>query len=65
MFLVVGTSGVVYPAAQLLPIAKSKGAVTVGVNREKPANLIFFDRFYEGLSGEILPELIDSWIKGS
>ncbi len=64
LFLVVGTSGVVYPAAQLLPIAKMKGAVTVGVNLEVPANKMYFDFFYKGLSGEILPHLIKDWIKG-
>ena len=62
LFLVIGTSGLVYPAAQLLPIAKSKGAVTVGINRDEPANKMFFDHFYQGLSGKILPELIESWI---
>jgi NAD-dependent deacetylase len=65
LFLVIGTSGLVYPAAQLLPIAKSKGAVTVGINLEEPANKIYFDLFYRGMSGEILPDLVAGWIGGS
>ncbi|KQC08927.1 MAG: NAD-dependent deacetylase [Candidatus Cloacimonas sp. SDB] len=62
LFLVIGTSGIVYPAAQLLPIAKSCGAHTVGINLEEPANLLYLDDFYKGLSGEILPDLVKQWI---
>ena len=62
-FLVVGTSGVVYPAAQFLYIAKMRGAKTIGVNLEAPENKQFIDEFHQGKSGEILPDLVNMWIK--
>ena len=62
-FIIIGTSGVVYPAAGFLQIAKYCGATTIGINCEKPFNFQFIDRFYEGKAGEILPDLIGKWIK--
>ena len=61
-FIVVGTSGVVYPAAQFLMIAKHKGAVTVGINLERPQNSYYLDEFHQGRSGDILPGLVEQWI---
>jgi NAD-dependent deacetylase len=61
LFLVVGTSGVVHPAAGFVAHAKRGGAVTVGVNLEVPENRIFIDHFYRGKSGEILPRLVEDW----
>jgi len=63
VFVVVGTSGYVYPAAQFLEIAKQNGAYTVGVNLERPLNSEFMDEFHQGRSGDVLPELIKKWIK--
>ncbi len=60
--LVIGTSGVVYPAAQFLIIAKQYGARTIGVNLERPQNAMFIDEFHQGMAGEILPGLVDEWI---
>jgi NAD-dependent deacetylase len=61
-FLTVGTSGVVYPAAQFLLIAKHAGAFTIGINLDPPENLNFLDEFHQGLSGMILPELVNIWL---
>ena len=61
-FVVVGTSGVVYPAAQFLTIAKSFGAKTIGINLEKPANMQYIDEFFQGKAGKMLPELIRIWL---
>ncbi len=61
-FLVVGTSGVVYPAAQFLYIAKNYGADTIGINLEEPDNMQFIDEFHKGKSGDLLPKLVDLWI---
>lgn len=60
-FIIIGTSGIVYPAAQFLPIAKRNGAVTIGINLEKPANLSFIDEFHQGKAGKLLPELVKIW----
>lgn len=59
--LVCGTSGSVYPAADFLRTSKSYGAKTIGVNLDKPQNIEFIDYFFQGASGEILPELIKRW----
>jgi NAD-dependent deacetylase len=63
IFLVIGTSGTVYPASQFLPAAKQTGAFTIGVNYEPPLNYRLFDEFYQGKAGEILPKLVTEWIR--
>ncbi|MDP7043550.1 MAG: NAD-dependent deacylase [Candidatus Thalassarchaeaceae archaeon] len=63
LFLVIGTSGNVYPAAGLLGQALSSGSYCVGINLEPPLNVDLFDEFHQGSAGELLPlfvkELID------
>jgi len=61
IFLVVGTSGHVYPAAGLLEIARSAGAYCIGVNLEPPLNVELFHEFHQGAAGKILPPLIGEW----
>jgi NAD-dependent deacetylase len=56
--LIVGTSGVVEPAASLVRIAKSHHARTIYVGPEEPANREFFDHVVLGKAGEVLPELL-------
>ena len=63
LFLVVGTSGAVYPAANYLPLASMQGAHCIGVNLEEPENVMFFDEFHQGKAGEILPALVAGWIE--
>lgn len=58
IFIVIGTSGVVYPAAGFVHIAKGYGKKTVCVNKDKPANIDYFDEFYQGKAGELLPEIL-------
>lgn len=62
-FVVVGTSGVVYPAAGLVMTAKYLGAKTIAVNLEKPENMSFIDEFHQGKSGEILPGLVEEIVR--
>ncbi len=61
LFLVVGTSGVVQPAASFVAHAKRCGAVTIGVNLEIPENRGYIDHFYQGKAGEVLPKLVEHW----
>lgn len=61
LFILVGSSGVVYPAAGFVMTAKLMGAKTVCINLEKPDNYNFFDEFYIGRSGDLLPELVNKW----
>ena len=58
LFLVVGTSAVVYPAAGLAQIAQSAGARVVEINIAETALSDGTDEFLQGLSGELLPRLI-------
>ena len=59
VFLAVGTSGVVYPAAGLVLEARGYGAETWLVNVEPPENRGAFQRFVQGPSGRVLPELFE------
>jgi NAD-dependent deacetylase len=61
--IIVGTSGVVYPAAGFAAHAKMRGAKIIGINLEPPENAYEFDEFFQGKSGDILPNLVDNWIK--
>ena len=58
VFLAVGTSGLVYPAAGLVNFAKSFGAETWLLNAEFADNGSNFDHFIRGKSAEVLPGLL-------
>ncbi len=58
LFLVIGTSAVVYPAAGLAQIAKSSGARVVEINIAETNLSDQIDQFLQGPSGELLPQLI-------
>lgn len=59
VFLAVGTSGAVYPAAGLVSQARRHGARAWLVNAEPPQNADHFHTFIQGPSGELLPELFE------
>jgi NAD-dependent deacetylase len=61
LFLSIGTSAVVHPAASLPEIAKASGAFLIEINIEPTALTPIVDLFLEGPSGKILPELFDEW----
>jgi NAD-dependent deacetylase len=58
VFLVVGTSAVVYPAASLIPYAKQAGAKVIEVNTEATAVSKLVDCALQGPAGELLPKLM-------
>jgi NAD-dependent deacetylase len=58
VFLSIGTSGVVQPAASLGFAARNKGAVVVEINAEPTPLTPKTDFVLHGKSGEILPELV-------
>ena len=58
VMLIVGTSGVVYPAAAMPMIAREAGAVVIDVNPERDALSQAADVFLRGPGGEVLPELV-------
>lgn len=57
LLLVIGTTGTVYPAAQLAPLGRQAGARVVEIN-PVPSGLDAFDAVLEGPCGEILPQLL-------
>jgi NAD-dependent deacetylase len=58
LFLMIGTSAVVYPAAGLASMAKSSGARVVEINIAESGLSDTIDEFLQGPSGELLPQLI-------
>ncbi len=60
VFLAVGTSGVVYPAAGLVDLARRHGAETWLVNAEQAENGSAFEHFVQGRSAALLPLLLGS-----
>ncbi len=58
MFFSIGTSGVVQPAAALAYAAHNRGAVVIEINAEATPLTPKADYFFQGRSGEILPELV-------
>lgn len=58
IFLAVGTSGAVHPAAGLVHAARRLGAETWLVNADPADNGSAFEHFLQGKSGEILPRLL-------
>jgi NAD-dependent deacetylase len=62
IFIVIGSSGHVYPAAGLAAAARSARAQTILVNFEMPINSYDFDEVHLGMAGEILPGLVETWL---
>lgn len=60
VFLSVGTSAVVYPAAGLPLVAKEAGAYVAEVNVERSAIAHELDEVVLGRSGEVLPALVEA-----
>ena len=60
VFLVIGTSAVVYPAASLPLMAQEAGAYLVEINPEPTPLTSRADEFLQGPSGVILPRLADA-----
>jgi NAD-dependent deacetylase len=58
LFLTVGTSAVVYPAAALPVEAKRHGAYVVEINTEQTEISHYVDETLLGKAGEILPQLV-------
>lgn len=60
VFVSVGTSSVVQPAASFVFLAKNAGATTCEINPEDTAITRWIDVPLRGKSGEILPKVIES-----
>lgn len=60
VFLSIGTSGVVQPAASLAHAARNRGAVVIEINAEMTPLTPKASYYLEGKSGEILPLLVEA-----
>jgi NAD-dependent deacetylase len=58
IFLAIGTSGAVYPAAALVEAAKAVGGETWLINLDEAQNAARFDHVVLGKSGDLLPTLL-------
>jgi NAD-dependent deacetylase len=58
VFLLIGTSAVVYPAAGLAPFAKASGATVIEINPEPTPFSGLVDFALQGRAGELLPKLM-------
>jgi NAD-dependent deacetylase len=58
VFLVIGTSAVVYPAAGLVPFAKEGGAKVIEINTDETQFTKLVDCALCGPAGELLPRLV-------
>lgn len=56
LFVAVGTSGVVYPAAGFQQVAQRAGAVTIELNLEAGETASYFDHSYYGPATTLLPK---------
>ncbi len=60
VMFIIGTSGVVYPAAEIPYVAKSKGATIVEINVEStPFTSSITDHFFSGTASQVLPKIIE------
>jgi NAD-dependent deacetylase len=59
LFVSIGTSGTVYPAAGFAARARAAGARTVELNLEPSENAGLFDQAHHGPASEIVPRWVD------
>jgi NAD-dependent deacetylase len=64
LFIAVGTSGNVYPAAGFVQMAARAGARTVEINLEPSAVQSMFDQHIYGKAGETLPGFVNAILNG-
>lgn len=64
IFVSIGTSGVVYPAAGFVQMASSVQAKTIELNLEPSAGTSFFKESRLGPATKLVPELVEQLLKG-
>lgn len=64
LFIAIGTSGTVYPAAGFVDIANHHGAQTVEVNLAAPDRHSQFQWHLTGKAGDIVPRLVKAVLQG-
>ena len=64
LFVSIGTSGAVYPAAGFVQGARYAGAATLELNLERSAGSAYFDETRLGAAGALVPEWVDTLLAG-
>lgn len=64
LFVSIGTSGAVYPAAGFVQSAKYHGAGTLELNLDPSDGSIFFDESRMGRAGDLVPNWVDEVLAG-
>jgi NAD-dependent deacetylase len=64
LFVSIGTSGTVYPAAQFVRDARKAGARTVELNLEPSENARVFDEAFHGPATEVVPAFVERILRG-
>lgn len=62
IFIAIGTSGNVYPAAGFVQVAKESGAYTIEANLEPGESNALFDESRQGLASHSVPQLVEELI---
>ncbi len=62
LFIAIGTSGNVYPAAGFVELANRAGAQTLEINLEASNVATAFDQAIYGKAGEVLPTWVDEFL---
>jgi len=65
LFVSIGTSGTVYPAAGFVAEARAAGARTVELNLEPSQANSLFEEARQGLATRIVPEFVESFLSTS
>lgn len=65
LFISIGTSGNVYPAAGFVEMAQQSGARTIELNLEPTKGSSLFDESIQGLAGDIVPEYVQKIIQNT
>ncbi|PWG01594.1 NAD-dependent deacylase [Sphingosinicella humi] len=65
LFVSIGTSGAVYPAAGFVQTARYLGARTLEMNLEPSQGSVFFDESRIGRAGELVPAWVDEMLGGT
>jgi NAD-dependent deacetylase len=59
ILLIIGTSGLVYPAASFAPVAKAAGAYVVELNLEITPSTEVVDCAFQGRAKNLVPALLE------
>ena len=62
LFVSIGTSGAVYPAAGFVQTARYAGAKTLELNLEPSLGSVYFDETRTGAAGKLVPEWVEEMI---